>query len=552
VTPPPAPAPQPQVVVPEEQADVIEEDLAAPPRPEPVPRPPAQGSLRGVTWTPPEDFASARADLYAMHGIGVEAARVPFRAVAERGDLLFEADVLGFGLYVDLPVEYLPATRLRDTLAYASRVLDELLALAAQHPSIRGAGLASAVDTSEPIACGYFEALANPARAAGLWTYYRTRFIESDVCSGTVDAVLIRAHGRPPARLIERWGAVHETPAGIGSLGVRVRDGAGGGHLTPGTQAAQVRFLEDGLRGLRALNPPPAAVFVQGWQGRDHGLITEEGEPRPALAVVQGFFTGRQMVFAVDAGPPPTSAPGATGFMILGWALAFLLIGLMALAPRFRQTVPRYFVRHGYYRESIQRGGGIEGFASLGMMATLVLAAGITGSVIIDSLAGTDVLEVATSGQGETTRERILGVLNSTTALVLLVSVFYAIWLLLNMVWLFALTGRRHRIRPGQALMLVGFSRWPIFVLAVLALLTAQSENPVAWVPWLIWIWVAVEFIAMARMLYDYSRVTRVPMPRAIVLGMAAPIGLALVALLTFVMVSGPEFAFLWNLAMRT
>jgi hypothetical protein len=502
-----------------------------------------------VTWTPPEDVQEALADLRAMQAAGIEAVRLP---PTEDVRVLRAAEFLGIGLYVDLPVAVLSAPALLDTLAFATRQLERLAELAADYPAIRGVGLASGVDTSVPAACRYFEALAEPARQAGLWTYYQGRFIESDTCAGTVDAVLLDARNRTAAALLTRWQAAHGTPAGLASFGVTVSDGASGGHLTPRTQAHQKRALEDGLRALRRADPAPAAVFVHTWRGRTYGLHAEDGTPRPALDVVRGFYTGRQTVFAVDAGAPPPSPPGATGFVLVGWALAAFLLLLMAAAPRFRLLVPRYFTRHGYYREAVQRGGGLEGFAALGVAVALAGAAGVIGGVALDALARTDVLDVAAAGLRETQRSRLLALLGRAATAVPLVAFAYGFWLLLNMVWMFALTGRRQRVRPNQALALTVLSRWPVFVLAVLALLAAQSDDPMRWVPALLGVWLVAEVVAGARMLYDFGRVTRTPMPRAVAVGLGAPLAVLLVVTAAVLVIRGPELGFLWHLATRT
>jgi len=514
-----------------------------------APRAAAPGALRGVTWTPPEDVQAALADLRQMAEAGVEAVRLPY---TEDRRILRGAELAGIALYVDLPVSVLSARALRDTTAFAQRQLDALAALAPDYPALRGVGLADGVDTSVPEACAYFEALAPRAREAGLWTYYRSRFVESDGCGRTVDAVLLDARTRDPAAVLARWRAVQSAPAGIGAFGAPARDGAAGGHLTPRTLAAQQRTLEDGLRRLRRMQPPPAAVFIHTWNDGPYGLHAADGTPRPARDVVGGFYTGRQTVFAVDAGAPPPSAPGATGFVLFGWALAVLLLVLMAVAPRFRLLVPRYFTRHGYYREAVQRGGGLEGFAAFGVALALAGAAGVIGGVALDALAQTDVLDVALAGLGEAQRTRTLGLLGRVSVVVPVLAVAYGFWLLLNMVWLLALTGRRHRIRPGQALALVTMSRWPVFVLAVLALLAAQAETPMTYLPALLGVWLVAEIIAGARMLYDFARVSRVPMPRATLVGLGVPLALLAVAALGILITGGAQVGFLWHLATRT
>jgi precorrin-6x reductase len=158
--------------------------------------------LRGASWDPPPDPSAAAEELLDMRAFGIEAIRMPF---IDDETILSTADRGGLMLFLDLPVANMPAPLLRDTLAFAEQRMRALLALAARHPSIYAVGLARGVDTSEPRACAYFERLAEQARAAGLLTYYRTRFIERDRCAGAVDLVLLDARDRRPERLLARW-----------------------------------------------------------------------------------------------------------------------------------------------------------------------------------------------------------------------------------------------------------------------------------------------------------------------------------------------------------
>ncbi len=505
--------------------------------------------IRGMVWTPPQDARAALEDARAMQIMGVEAARVPFGspdhvyATAARGRI---------ALFVDLPVANLAGSRLRDTLAFAERALDEVAAASGRFRSVMAVGLASSVDTSVPVACDYFERLAQRARDAGLTPYYRTRFIESDVCSGAVDFVLLESRGRDISQILGRWNARHDTPAGIGSLGTEVDDRIQGGHLTPRSPSAQARYLEDGLRAAEQAQPRPYAVFVHRWRASSYGLHNSDGEARPALNVVRGFYTGRQTIFAIDAGAEPNAPPGAGSFTVLGWIIAFLVVVLLALAPRFRELIPRYFMRHGYYREAVQRSMGLEGFAAASVFVGICLAAGVIIGVLLQAMAGTDVFEVAFSGLGEEQRESLISVLRRPLLMVFVGAIPYALWILVNMIWLRLLAGKRYRVRPMQAAVLATFSRWPVIALAVVALLAINSADPLAWLPWIVGFWLAAEFVAGPRMLYDYGKVTRVPMGRAVGFGLLVPFVLGAVLIMVMLTAAGPEGAFLWHLITRT
>jgi hypothetical protein len=70
-------------------------------------------------------------------------------------------------------------------------------------------------------------------------------------------------------------------------------------------------------------------------------------------------------------------------------------------------------------------------------------------------------------------------------------------------------------------------------------------------VPLLLSLWVFAEFVAGVRMLYDFGRVTRVPMPRALAFGLGVPLALSVVFGLGVWWVAQPELAFLLHLATR-
>ena len=519
----------------------------------------AQGATtetaHGVVWRQPDDLAAALRDLRAMRDAGVTAVRTD---LITRAPILRTADLFGLAFYQGLSVEDLPAARLADTLAFAQRELRVALELAQRHPSARNFGLARFADTSTPEACQYFRTLTDLVHSEGppgAQTYYVSRFVEDDECADTVDLVLLDARERDPLRLLERWRAAHDTPVGIGFFGTPVNDSVKAGYRTPRSPAAQARFLEEGLGALLSAEYVPAAVFVFRWRDgveAPFGLLSLEDTQRPAYDVVAGFYTGRQRVFAFDAGPEPVAREGASTFVLLGWAIAILLALLLWLAPRFRQIVPRYFVRHAYYRETLQRGRAAEDWANLGLAVALALSAGLIGAVALEAAARTAVIEATMSGLQEESQARVLRVLDTPWAAILVVGLAYTVWLVLNMLWMRVLAGRRYRIRPTQALTLAVWSRWQVLALMVGAvLLAAQSEETLRWVPLLLSLWALAELVAGVRMLYDFGRVTRVPMLRALVLGLGVPLILAAVLVLGLILVARPELSFLWHLATR-
>jgi hypothetical protein len=516
---------------------------------------PAGDLVRGVVWRQPDDTGAALRDLRAMRDAGVAAVRTD---LVTRAPLLRAADLYGLVVYQDLPVRDLPAARLADTLAFAQRELGAALELARQFPSARAFGLARFADTSAPGACAYFRTLADLVAAEGppgVQTYYLTRFVEDDACAEAVDLVLLDARERDPLPLLQRWRAAHETPVGIGAFGAAADDDVEGGYLTPRSLAAQGRAVEDGLDALFRLSPPPEALFIFRWRDgveSPFGLLRADDTQRPAFDVVRGFYSGEQRVFAFDAGAEPVAREGASTFVLIGWALVIALAVLLWLAPRFSQLAPRYFTRHPYYRESLQRGRAIEGWANVGLAAVLVVSAGVIGALALQAAAQTVVVESLVGGMPPETQARVVGVLGTPLATIALVSVLYAVWLLTNMLWLLALTGRRHRIRVGQALTLAVCSRWLVLVLMVGAvLLAAQTEATLRWAPLLLSLWLLAEFVAGVRMLYDFGRVARVPMPRSLALGLGVPLVVTAALGLGALVVARPELSFLWNLATK-
>jgi len=534
------------------------------------PLPPYPEPLAGVVWHRPDTLATALAELLALRQAGVRSVRT---ALVEDTLVLRAADLLGIAVWQDLPVANLPAARLRDTVAFAERQLAAALLRAAPFRSARHFGLALYADTSDPAARPYFERLAALVRARGpegARTYYVSRFPDDDRCDRLVDLVLLDARDADPAEVLRRWRRRHDTPVGLGALGAALIPGRDGGWRVPGTPAAQARALERGLGTVLQLEAPPEALFVYRWRDRRdtasplaqsaevgdrrYGLFDEEGTARPAFAIVRGFFTGTQWIFAFDAGRAAPEAQQASVLVLLGWVVLLGLGLLYALTPRFGLLAPRYFRRHDLYRESIQRGYDLD-FAPNALAGMgLALAAGVVGAAALRGLARTDALAAATAGPGPAFQGALTRLLGAPLLLVAVLAALYALWLLLNLLWLLLLAGRRRRIRPPQAVTLAVWSRWPVLVLllAAMALTALSPRAATAFAPTLLLAWLVAEVLAAGRMLYDFGRVTRVPPGRALGLGFAAPVGLAFVLLALALLRAGPEIAFLWHLATRS
>ena len=531
---------------------------------------PLDPALAGVVWRMPGSTSAAVRDLVAMRRAGVRAVRT---GVVEDAAVLAAADRLGIAVWQDLPVESLPAPFLLARLDSAAAVLARVLERSRPYRSARHVGLARASDTSDRSARPYFErltALVRERGAPGTQTYYVTRFPDDDQASATVDLVLLDARDADPVALLERWRARRETPAGVAAYGSGVVPGREGGWRTRGSLAAQGRGLETAIDALLGLADPPAVAFVYRWRDIDEdavrrdqrsevagtrfGLLDDAGRPRPAFDVASGFFTGRQRVFAFDAGTETAKVRQASPLVFLGW---FLMLGLglfYAGAPKLSALAPRYFGRRDLYREAVSRGYDLSTAQTAGLAVGLCLGAGIVGTSILRALGRTDALVAATSAWTPEAQLRLTDLLGQPLVLVLVLALVYGTWLLLNLLWLNVLAGRSRRLRPAQALSLTVWSRWAWLALMVLALLLVGLPPHLATTlaPVLLGLTLLVETVASYRMLYDLGEVIRLSPARALLVGFGVPFLLAVAGFVALAVAGQAETTFLWHLATRS
>ena len=533
------------------------------------PFPPVDPALAGVVWNAPADAEAAVADLVAMRRAGVRAVRT---GLIEETAVLDAASRLGIALWQDLPVEGLPAMFLRARTDEAARLLAEALDRARPYAAARHFGLARSSDTSDPRVRPYFEALTELAHqrgAEGTRTYYVSRFPLDDRAARTVDLVLLDARDADPVAVLRRWRAERDTPVGLASMGTGVRPGQPGGWRTLGTEAAQARTLETAFSDLLGLSEPPAAAFVYRWRDADadrverdqraevtgtrFGLLGPDDAPRPALDVAGGFWTGRQRVFAFDAGSEARQERRASPLLLIGWGLVLGLGVFYAGAPRLGSMAPRYFGRRDLYREAVQRGFDLSAFETSGLALALTLAAGVVGTSVLRALARTDALVAATSSWTLDGQARLTGLLGQPLLLVLVLALAYAAWLLLNVIWLNVITGRR-RLRPAQALSLAVWCRWGWLPLMILSLLLGSIDPQLATVlaPTVLGVGLLIEVVAGYKMMWDLQAVTHAPPVRAILIGFGLPFLLAVAGLVVLGITSRDEIGFLWHLATRS
>ena len=530
---------------------------------------PVPAALAGVVWSVPADTDRAVDDLVAMRRAGVRAVRTELVADTT---VLRAASLLGLAVWQDLPVEGLPARFLRLRSDDAAATLAAALDRARPYPAARHFGLARASDTSTPDARPYFEALTALARergAPGTQTYYVSRFPDDDRASATVDLVLLDARELDPVALLSRWRSRRDTPVGLASVGAGVRPGQRGGWRTAGTESAQARGLETSFADLLTLADPPVAAFVYRWRdaaedvverdqraevtGTRFGLLGEDDEPRPALAVAEGFWTGRQRVFAFDAGTEARQERRASPLLLIGWGLVLGLGLLWAAAPRLSGLAPRYFGRRDLYREAVQRGFDLSASETVGLAIALSLSVGVVVTSALRALARTDALVAATASWSLGAQARLTAVLSNPLLMVALVAGLYGAWLLLTLIWLNVISGRR-RLRPAQALSLAVWCRWAWLPLMVASLVLGSIDVALATVlaPTFLAAGLLVEVWGGYRMLSDLQHVAFVPPARALLVGYGLPLLLAVAGLVALGVVASDEIGFLWHLATRS
>lgn len=489
-----------------------------------------------------------------MHAAGIEAVRT---GIVRDERLLTLADTLGLALFQDLPVRYLPAARLADTLQYATRLLDEVIRRARRHPSARHVGLAQTSATSDPAACAYLQLLSVRAREAGLRSYYTTLFPRRDTCGHAVDVVLLDVFGsRDPARAIQTWRQAHPgRPVGVAALGVPVVAEAAEGLAHPRSPQTQARYLEQWLPVLLRVDPPVQSVFVASWgqgaadlDGATGGLAGAQALQPPARQVVAGVYQDAQRVFAWPQGAPPrVPVPWA---VLAGWGLLAALVVLYAASIGFRRLVPRYFTARGFYLEAVQRQRDLPVVPSFLLLAIQALGAGLIVSVAVGLLRGHPVLDALAAWD---VAPRLLALLTEQRWLVAgLVALSYLTILSLWAVGLAATSKRRDPLAPGQALVLVAWPRWSASLVLLVAMVVAGADElrlPADAVALgLVAVLLLISLLGNARTLRDYATITRAPWPGVLLAIVTHPLLYLIALTASFAVQAWPEIVFLTHL----
>lgn len=481
-------------------------------------------------------------DLRMMNAQGVDAVRTP-PVRDER--LLTVADTLGLQLYQDLPLTYLSAQALADTLDHAQEQLNRMLAVAQRHPSARHFGLADRSDTSNPAVCSVLQQLAAVVQRQGppgSQTYYVTPFATADRCGAVVDQVLldVRNASRPAGHLAAWQSAFPEGTVGIGALGTWVRRDTVRGLRAAHSPEAQARYLERHLGSLLAdtLQAAPTSVFVHRWRdaadrpsdpyGRPCGLHAADGAPRPAVDVVEGFFTGTQTVFAFAAGQRPAAA--TPWLILMGWAFAGLIAFVYYRGPRFQQMVMRYFLAHNFYQESVREGREVLVGSTLLLVVGELAGVAALGTVLGRCFQNAQPVLGAVQALPAPVQSAVAALMGQPALLGLALAGGYGLSLLLWMGGMMGVGRYGTSLSAGQVLMLVGGPRWPL-LLVMIAALALSSMAPEAGRPLVLWLLAGTGGLMLwmtGRTVADFIAVARVPIVLAVILVLVSPLFIAL------------------------
>jgi len=524
----------------------------------------AEAPIIGVDWVAPGDFREAASDLVEMAEVGFTAVRMP--PVYDR-DFYTLADTLGLTLFIELPIMQLPSESLREALAASDSLLSLVIASGRGHRSAGPIGITHLSDTRSAGACEQIGEVANRIRQAGREAYYSSIFAEPDQCADRVDFILLdqlRPYGDVEGlqALVESDVLSPTTRVGVTGIGSSVDRNAESGWLVPGSQDAQARFIEEALNTIRTSRLSHA--FVHRWRdqgtgpmdtpdpwGRDYGLYTEASDPRPSLQVVRGILLGIQDTFAFDRGTPPEDT--RSWFPVLGWLMISLTALMYAGSPRFRSMIPRYFFAHGFFRNAVREAREVLPLTSTAILTVTGLSIGMIGSFVISGLKDLPLTIHWYRLLSEGTRASITAILNVPFVLTVLIG---SMTLLSTSIWMggwMALTGRRARLLPSQALMLASWPRWQVLLLLPLAMtLHATPGIPLWSIIALALGWMATAFWATVRTSFDLFKITNVAPAAAVIAWVLHPLVLGVLAVFGWSVFNFEHIRFAWHLLMAT
>lgn len=511
----------------------------------------AQQPIRGVVWD--SGTSPTATDLHLISRTGVQAIRLPLITSPE---LLNVADSLGLALFQELPIRYLSAARLSDSLASASSKLTAALNLGAGHPSAKHFGLAFFSDASNDAACPYFADLARMAQEhPDVQVYYVSPFIQRDRCAGTVDFVLLDVrHHDEPMTAIAQWPT--QTPIGLGALGRYAVDGAFGLRHDRSVQS-QARFMETSLPGI--LGAPLHSVFVYRWHDTDPashaqqwGLLDARKEPRPAHAVVRGIYTGTQSVFAFPTGWPAKA--NTPGLLIFGWLVIFTLGILYTVSSPWRNLVHRFYTRHGFYLDSVRMGREFPGAACVTFILVQALITGCTMWLMIRALQVSRAREPILAFLSPEVRGAVDVLVADPWRVIVVFGCFFLAYQLILLLTSVAVLERRRLVDVKRAFIVQVSAQWHLILLLPL-LMMAQSFASAGFqllAGITVAFWLLASLLSTLRLVADYASIVP-PNRRMASLSLLAPPALVLTGAVLWLLNSalGDSMGFWWRLVMQ-
>ena len=518
-------------------------------------------------------------DLETMKGMGIEAVRTPLLQ-----DTAFYAiaDSMDIALYQDLPFEYLSRNELAQAVDSAKQLLDTALSLAAPYSSARHFGLMQQSDTSVPETCAFLEELISFAKSKygnRNTFYYSTLFVEQETCAESADLVLLDARDASDLMSVHQaWHALHpERPMGFSAVGTWVRDTPGEdaenqGYLYAHSEEYQARYLEHNLGKIlySGLSTPPSVIFVYRWRDirlsypspahnlfqpyrHTYGVISSGNKARVSQHVVAGLYSGRQRVFAFDAGQPqPESAEWVILFV---WINIFILSVAFAYFPRFRLMVRRYFTAHGFYLEAVREGRELLLGPNILLFAIFSSAFGICAITILDVFRATEFFSLLVRWAPESIRFTMVALLAQPFLLIVVLSGCYG---LMISFWASALsaisTRSRFSLLPGQAFMVVIWTQWPLLLTMIAAgvIRTLSPPSLISFTLLFTLAFILVVLAATASALRDYWRACRINTPKAVLSILTNPVYLVLIAALYFCIKYSDKLFYITNLIAAT
>jgi hypothetical protein len=533
-----------------------------------------------------------------MKAVGITAVRT---GPVTDPELLALADSLGIVMYRELPLRALTTDEMLARTAEA----DSLIRLMLGSPAAVRAGpigLLRHSDTDAEAACEWIagrrrtviERSEAMGAASPVPAYYVSLFDRPDACADRVDFVLLDVLSEPdPVLAAAAWRRDSPVPVGLGLVGISVgrhavapvgsarrvgRGLAATYDLSPGSAEPriesfmQARYLE------RALSDIPGstfrAVFVYRWRdveparrGADDlmpsgagdlsltgpaagfGLYDVDYNPRPALQVVRGFYTGERNVFVF---PTALRSPvNASWFTLAGWGLILVLVVVYSTSPLMRMMVPRYFLSHGFYRNAVREAREVLPLTSTALMTVIGLIAGMIGALIVTTFAESDVVRLLLARLPSGVHAGVLALIRAPVIMTVLLGSLY---LLLTALWItiwLIIVRQRAPLLPSQALMLAVWPRWALPVLLPAAMVidrTGPIERPIGVIILAVF-WILAEFQASVRTTLDLSRVTGVGGPIAFLVWILNPVIVASIGGLILALVRYDVTGFLVRLA---